>query len=663
MVLELQKPSVWRQHAVAVAAYVLLATLFTWPLALHLATDLPGSPDGDTGVYVWNQWVFQHELLDHRTLPYFTEKIFAATGRANLSLHNYTTFANLLALPVVRTLGVVETFNLVFLLLTVVTSYATFLLALRVTQGDGPIAWLAGALFAWSPVLVTRGMGHFSLVAAAPLPIFVLQLLRIQERPNRKEAALLGVTVAWATACDVYYGVYCVMMATTYLLTASFRLTRSQAAPSTKLMLALRSVDVVALSLGGLVLALVISHGWQFTFVGRVIQVRTIYTPALILMALMGIRALLYLRPILRPVSVEEIGATLRMLATASVVATILMSPLLYAFGVRVMDGRVERATIFWRSSPPGVDALALVTPNPNHPAAPASLREGLADLSRDGYLENVASIPWAALIVMLLAWRRGWRPPLWVLSLTIGFGVLALGPFLRIDGIDTHIPAPWALLRYLPVVGLARSPSRFFIVAMLGVAVLFALALRTLATEPRRTRRPVLIATAVLLLAELCPAPRTVFSASVPSFYQIVAADPRPDVSVLELPFGIRDGTRAVGDFTSRTQYYQTTHAKPIIGGYLSRVSRRRMQQNESHPVLGALIRLSEGKRLTSAEADELRSGWPDFVRHAQVGYVVLDKNRAKDELRSFVAKGLQLEKLADEKALTLYRPASTPD
>ena len=189
-----------RPHLYALIGYAAVTVLFTWPLLPHIGTHLTGSPAGDTGVYVWNQWVFQHELLDHRTLPYFTEEIFAATGRANLSLHNYTAFANILALPLVRMVGVVATFNLVYLTLTVLTAYATFLLAWRLTDGDTVVAWLAGVLFAWSPVLVTRGMGHFSLVAAALLPIFVLQLTRTHERPSGHEAIALGATVAWAAA-------------------------------------------------------------------------------------------------------------------------------------------------------------------------------------------------------------------------------------------------------------------------------------------------------------------------------------------------------------------------------------------------------------------------------------------------------------------------------
>ena len=86
------------------------------------------------------------------------------------------------------------------------------------------------------------------------------------------------------------------------------------------------SVDLLVLSLAGLVLALLASHGWQFSFLGRVVRVRTIYTPALALMALLSIRMLLHFRPTVHPMSLEEIGATLRVLTTAALVSAILMS-------------------------------------------------------------------------------------------------------------------------------------------------------------------------------------------------------------------------------------------------------------------------------------------------------------------------------------------------
>ena len=137
----------WRCHVYALLGYAAVAVAFSWPLVPNVATHLTGSPAGDTGVYVWNQWVFQHELLQNRRSPYFTDKIFSLTGRANLSLHNYTAFQDLVALPFINWLGVVATFNLVYLLMTVLTGYATFLLA-RYVSGSTVEAWFGGVLFA-----------------------------------------------------------------------------------------------------------------------------------------------------------------------------------------------------------------------------------------------------------------------------------------------------------------------------------------------------------------------------------------------------------------------------------------------------------------------------------------------------------------------------------
>src|SRR5690242_3138777 len=117
----------------ALAGCVLLAMLQTWPLTLHLSTRLTGYPGGDTGVYVWNVWVFRHEIVDHHHSPFWTESILPLDGPTDLSLHNYTTFADVLALPLIPLIGTVAAFNVVYLLNTALTGLGMFLLARRVT--------------------------------------------------------------------------------------------------------------------------------------------------------------------------------------------------------------------------------------------------------------------------------------------------------------------------------------------------------------------------------------------------------------------------------------------------------------------------------------------------------------------------------------------------
>src|SRR5215207_8983421 len=107
----------WRRHAVVLLGYAAAAVIFSWPLPLHLGTALTGGPGGDTGVYVWNQWVFRRELVEKGGFPYFTDALFGPDQRTDLSLHNYTTFADLIAVPLRTFLSLIQTFNVIYLLL------------------------------------------------------------------------------------------------------------------------------------------------------------------------------------------------------------------------------------------------------------------------------------------------------------------------------------------------------------------------------------------------------------------------------------------------------------------------------------------------------------------------------------------------------------------
>jgi len=191
----------------------------------------------------------------------------------------------------------------------------------------------------------------------------------------------------------------------------------------------------------------------------------------------------------------------------------------------------------------------------------------------------------------------------------------------------------------------------------MLAVAVLDAAALDWQGhTYPRRRRLMMAIVTA-LLLAELLPAPMTLHSAAVPRFYQRVAATPG-DVRVLELPTGIRDGTSSIGDFTARSQFFQTVHEKPLIGGYLSRVGGRSIAEVRRIDMLDALIVLSEGGRLSEEREAALISAGPDFIREANLGFVIVDRLRSSQRLIDFATRTLHLRLADRDGVFELYQP-----
>src|SRR4051812_4721141 len=193
-----------RRHALAILGYACIALAFAWPLPLHLSTALPGPVSGDTGVYVWNLWVFRHAIVAHREMPFFTMEILSLSPAMPLTLQNYTTLANVIAFPLLPILGIVATFNVLVMAAGVVSAYAMFLCARRLT-GDTAASWVAGLAFGFCPFMSARAMEHFSLVQTAPLPIFVMLFERIHFRPSLRGAVAVGMTVACAFLCDPYY--------------------------------------------------------------------------------------------------------------------------------------------------------------------------------------------------------------------------------------------------------------------------------------------------------------------------------------------------------------------------------------------------------------------------------------------------------------------------
>lgn len=638
-----------RLHAAALFGYVCVAVAFSWPLPLHFSAALPGSPGGDTGVYVWNLWLFRHELVAHGHIPFSTLEILAATPAVPLTLHNYTTFANVIALPLLPWLGTVATFNVLVIASGVGSAYAMFLFA-RARAGDAAAAWVAGLLFGFSPFASARAMEHFSLLLMAPLPIFGLVLYRIWLQPTMMMAVVAGMVVAWAYLCDPYYAVYC-LLTTAFSVVSSMVVLQGSAAPLRYRRLIV-FLDVALLCVGGLITGILIHGGGQLDILGLRVSVTRLYNPVLLLTVLLAIRlwTLVQARIVIRLSHLPPLHVG----AAAVLACAALLSPVLYAMSTGAGSRSLIGPKVYWRSSAPGVDLLAFLTPNPLHPWFGRATGEWLRSLP-NGFVENVASIPWVAIAIVAFAigWKRCRLPRTWI-AYTVLFGLLAIGPFLRVAEYSTYVPGPWALLRYVPVIGAARMPTRFTAVVMLAVAMLLAFALKHLRDHSSRPRL-LLASVAVLLVFELLPAPRVLYSAAVPSIFGVIAQDPRP-IRVLHLPFGLRDGLTSRGNFSAESQFFQTFHEKGLVGGYLSRLPDGEIERFRKVPVLRVLMRLSEGR---TADA-EMKSGALETAARDRerlgIGYVVVNATRTSDELLEFARAAFEMRLIAVDGIWHLY-------
>ena len=638
-----------------------LAVAVTWPLAWHLRTHLLGDPTGDTGVYVWNIWIFRHELLRHGHLPFWTEHIFGFTGGADFALHNYTALAGLIGAPLIAPLGVVGTFNVLMIASIASSGWGVYLLARHL--GLKPLAaWMAGAVFIAAPALTARQTAHFSLVIAAPLPLFLWALLRTLDNERTKDAMLVGALCAIATYGDAYYGIYCVLMG---MVVIGCRFVRVETR---------RSIDhpTSRYALDALIAAVLLLVTWRLVTGVTVIRVgslrigmETYYTPMLALLLLALARTWVVFRPVIRIHGTE--GRLLRLVGRGSLAAAVcltLLTPLLVGIAVRAWMHRLPDTEIFWRSSPRGVDLLAYFVPNPNHPLFGNITRPWLLPDKPDAFPEFIASFSIVAVLAIgVAAWRRA-LPREWLIF-TGFFAALSLGPFVYVAGMNTYVPGPWAFLRYVPVIGMARSPSRFALVAALGLSLLFAFAVEEWISVRRRSAAlrgaEMALLTAVLAF-ELVAVPRPLYSAAVPDVYKLIATTDEESGRLLELPTGIRDGTSSIGDFNASSEYFQTSHRRQLIGGYLSRVSTWRRSENLRAPVLRALYALGEGHDLPAEWRDEAGTSRDDFLARSCVRYVLVNKRRATPALRTFSVDALRLRSLHEDQDYELLVPADPP-
>jgi hypothetical protein len=640
-----------RPTMAALFGFVCVAMAFSWPLPLSLGDGVLGPVGGDTGVYIWNLWLFRHEIVAHGHFPFFTLEILSLTPAVPLTLHNYTTLANVAAFPLIPLLGVVGTYNVLLLASGVLAALAMFVFARRAT-GDAGAAFVAGLVFGFAPFMSARAMEHFSLVQAAPLPLFALVFRRLRERPTLRLAAAAGALVAAAFLCDPYYAVYCLLIGAFAIVYSA--LTVERAAKARRPYRWRAALDVALICLAGLVAGIVVSGGGRFEVLGVRISVTRLYTPVLVLTVLAMVRICVALRPRIAFVMPVMLPPA-RVLVAGGLTCLVLLSPILSPMVSALGQSEWVSPRVLWRSSAPGLDLLALFVPNPLHPIFGDLFRRGVA-AGPGGFVENVASVPWTLIGVLIAAaWLARTRFPRdWVLF-TASFALLALGPFVHIAGMNTYVPTPWTILRYVPVVGAARMPGRMLVLVMLGLAVLLAVALRDLRA---RSRHPGVLTACVagLLLFEMAPAPRTLHSAKAPAVYHRIRQDPR-ELKVLALPFGLRDGLSSYGNMSTAKQFFQTVHEKPLLGGYLSRLPKGDVEEYHRRRVTRALLDLSEGRSLSPERRAAVIARARETLPALGVGYVVVNRARASREIEAFAIDAFDLRHVMADGTYVLYQ------
>jgi hypothetical protein len=280
-------------------------------------------------------------------------------------------------------------------------------------------------------------------------------------------------------------------------------------------------------------------------------------------------------------------------------IAGLMLSPLLLPMlwemsRYRFMFTPSEHASLL------SADLLAFFIPSEFHPLW-GKLAGKIAAHFTASLSERTVSLGYTPLILAFAAWRRKEGISLWLIT-GLSFVLLALGPYPHVLGRTIHLPLPYAFLRPIPIVAMARSVSRFSLMATLSLAVMAALGAKALG--PR-----ILALLMALILLEYWPSPYPFSPPDTPDFYRKLAQEPG-QFAILNLPMN-----------WDRPRYllYQTVHGKPLVSGYISREDPRTLV--ERMPVLQHFRNL--GEDIIKVDLAEVA---PSVMAYLGVRYVVLD-------------------------------------
>ncbi len=206
--------------ALAFLVYAGFAILLTWPLVAnpnryYFSPEVPGDGIG----IIADNWSSAHtKETDTRGpvtrfygYPFGVDRRGVPVYPLDMGLRYQLT----------RVIGAQAASSALVLLSFPLAGLVMFLLVFIITR-DNAAAFLGGFLYAFSPWHTSRAFDQVSLTATYTLPLFALALMIFWKR--RDLISALGLAAAWIVAfySDLHFGLFCVLIALCWIVSASF---------------------------------------------------------------------------------------------------------------------------------------------------------------------------------------------------------------------------------------------------------------------------------------------------------------------------------------------------------------------------------------------------------------------------------------------------------
>lgn len=210
---------------VAVFAIFLLITVFAfYPLTTHMSSYVVNG-GGDAFQSLWGLWWAPYSMFVMHASPYFTNMIYYPVG-ADLSTQTLMPLAGVFSAPF-QLISMPFAYNIIFFLGFALSGLFAYMLAKYIT-GNKYAAFIAGMVFAFSPMHIAQSYGHLNWTTIEWIPLFFLFLLLMIDRKKALYGVGAGASFVLLTFMgDIEQGIIVVLatiiMLLLYLATKSSR--------------------------------------------------------------------------------------------------------------------------------------------------------------------------------------------------------------------------------------------------------------------------------------------------------------------------------------------------------------------------------------------------------------------------------------------------------
>ncbi len=201
--------SVWLPPVLALLGSWLLAALLTWPAVLDLSGGMVGHPGNDTWNHAWGFWWFSDSVANAGGLPTHTRLLNYPDGGTLFFIDGYNA---VLAVMLQWFFSLPTTYNLLVMASLAWTAFGAWCLGWHVLR-DQVGAAVAAVIFGSSAHLLAQTYnGITETINAGWIPLYVLALLRLLERPRLLNGLLLGLTMGFCALANFYYGLFAIVL-------------------------------------------------------------------------------------------------------------------------------------------------------------------------------------------------------------------------------------------------------------------------------------------------------------------------------------------------------------------------------------------------------------------------------------------------------------------